>query len=129
MKKFKSYLLVEQNENIQNLILDEQTGIDKKILEIVFLNINTSDKNVIKEFLQNIVKDGLNENNIKGLLNDSDFYEIYITFKLEIDKELVKEDYFSKKPSDSNLYSLYDLTLDGCKKGLISIIKKLIDKL
>jgi hypothetical protein len=129
IKKFTSYLnealdLTELEENIGESFLD----LKKDLLELIDQTLEDSDiKNVKKEdlndFMTNYIADGKDANMIDELIEDNDIFNFYLKHQSDFDELLNDTGYMEKSPQENNVFSLYDVIIDGTKQGIWNLIE------
>lgn len=111
-KIFKYYnFLRESDEN--------EVSEKESLVSAIMRNIN-NDRNTMKT----IVEDGIDSANIDNLNTDSDWFEFYLEFTFDVDKELVAANFFDNPLSDNGITSLYDGIIIATKLAVENIIKK-----
>lgn len=123
MKKIKSYFTYI-NENIKSEIssnFKENKDLKDAIIDIVIKSLNTEDKNTISDFLSSYIKDQ-DSNQIVGLINDSDIYDFYISYRNDIDQLLSDIGFYDEVPSEIGSFSLYDYVVKGTKKAILDLV-------
>ena len=107
MLKFTSY--IKESE--------EYKDFNANLKDMIKKSLKTSDEKTINDFLVAYKKDP-ESNQIEGLINDSDIYDMYLKFTDDIDEILNDNDYYSESPKDMNIFSLYDYIIAGTKKAV-----------
>lgn len=79
------------------------------------------------ELLQTYIKSN-DDIKIVDLSTNSDKYDFYLKWRNDIDYFLVKLNYFNKKPSDMNIYSIYDYIIKSVDFVILNIVKYLLKK-
>lgn len=62
---------------------------------------------------------------IEGLINDSDVYDWYISYRNDIDEILNDIKFFEETPSDNNAIGLYDYVVRGTKRVIEELMKEI----
>lgn len=125
IKKYTSFIVENLSQSIQDKLTDDNKEIKTKILEYISKSINVEDPKLLSEFLDSFIRNP-KDSKIEGLINDSDIYEFYEDYSNEIDEILSKTDFYEKKPSEMDSFSLYKYVVKGTLKAigkLIEIIK------
>lgn len=110
-------------EELNPPIVDKFSGIKKYLVKLIVTDtdISNAEKQLI-QFLAKIEDEGSNDIAITGLTEDADYYELFLTYRVEIDEKLNTLDFFEKVPSDSSIFSLYDYVINGVKTAVISLL-------
>ena len=116
MKKFTIYL--KESEEVQS---EEDISLDNEIRNMIKRSLNTEDNNTVNDFIA-AYKRNSEENQIEGLINNSDVWDFYLKYSDDIDEILNNNDYYSKSPQELNIYSLYDYIILGTKEAVNYII-------
>lgn len=114
------------NEDKDDDITDEYSDknysdIKSEISDMIKSSLKSEDSNVYKEFIE-AYKKSPEDNQIEGLINDSDIYEFYLKWRNDIDDILSSINYYDEIPSENKVYSLYDYIISGTKKSIIEVI-------
>lgn len=112
MRKFTEAI---NNEQYSELIEDLKEKIEN--------TINSSGGN-FEDFVKSYTTSP-DDYQIEGLINDSDLYDWYMSFRNDIDEILTDIKFFTETPSESNVVSLYDYTISGVKRVIEELIKDL----
>ena len=130
IRKFSQYSL---NENLNLDTLRNRLSedyIDLKIDIITIINTTLeeiSDESVknndLKSFINDYLTKGKDSNTIISLNEDNDIFNFYLKNKSDVDQLLNVTEYLDKSPKDNNVFSLYDVVIDGTKQGIIEILK------
>ena len=88
----------------------------------------TSDiKNVTKEDLNDFFTDyitaGKDAEMIDDLVEDNDIFNFYLKHQSDFDELLNDTGYMEQTPQQNNVFSLYDVTIDGTKQGIWNLIE------
>jgi hypothetical protein len=128
IKKYISFILENLSQSIQEKLSDDNKEIKIKILELISKSINIEDTKLLSEFLDSFIRNP-EESKIEGLINDSDIYEFYEDYSNEIDEILSKTDFYEKKPSEIDSFSLYKYTVKGTLKAIGKLIEAIKSEL
>jgi hypothetical protein len=116
MKFIKKYKLFETEDKGP-----QYDGIKKVLMEMIEKSLNTSDKKTLQDFIESL-KRNPESSQIQGLINDSDVYEFYLKYRNEIDQILSEKEFYDKKPSELESFSLYDYLIVGTKEAIRHLI-------
>lgn len=136
--KFSSYV----NEKVNYKALNEELSVDdiKNGMDETYIDFKTDlinmiidtletnetiinvDKGEILSFISDITSKGKDSNMIDGLIEDNDIFNFYLKHQSDIDELLNNIGYLEKSPNDNNVFSLYEVILDGTKEAIINIL-------
>ena len=130
IKNFTTYL----TEDIDLTELEEEVGESFTELKMDLLDLinqtleETSDiKNVTKEDLNDFFTDyitaGKDAEMIDDLVEDNDIFNFYLKHQSDFDELLNDTGYMEQTPQQNNVFSLYDVTIDGTKQGIWNLIE------
>lgn len=105
----------DEDEEVDIALTD---AIDAMIEETV----NTGDIKTKEGFIQAYLKDDAEDTEIIGLINDSDVYEFYLKYRVEVDEVLNKIDFFDEAPSADNIFGVYDYIVYATKFAVKNIV-------
>jgi len=115
IKNWKQY-----NEALKDDLADKLTSnieFKQSIIDMLEKSINSSEMNVLQEFIDSYLKDP-DKTNIEGLINDSDVWDFYSKWTNEIDEILDKVKWFDEIPSENNSYGVYDFVIKSTKRAV-----------
>ena len=107
-KKFTRYILEK---------IEEKEDFGVKLKNMINDTLTTSDLKTLEDFISSYKVDP-EKYQINGLINDSDIWDMYSSYKTEIDEILNKDGFYAKSPEDLNVYSLYDYVIEGTKDAV-----------
>jgi hypothetical protein len=116
--------ILEQNDESENSNDSIFTDLKEDISEKIEKSLNSSDAKTKEDFISAYLSDQ-EKNQIEGLINDSDIYEFYLKFRNQIDEILSDTNFYDKKPSEVDSFSLYDYLIAGTKRAIKETISKL----
>ena len=130
IRNFTTYL----TEALDLTELDEEIGdsfpeLKKDLLELISDTLEQVDdiKSVKKEDLNQFFTDymtaGKNSDMIDELIEDNDIFNFYLKHQSDFDELLNDTGYMEQTPQENNVFSLYDVTIDGTKYGIWSLIE------
>lgn len=117
IKKFKEFYLKEQVD------ISKYDGITSEVKTLIENTINNSGgefETFIKSFIQNP-----DDVKIEGLINDSDIYEFYLKWRNDIDEILNEIKFFDKKPTEINVFGLYEYIINGTEEAVKEIVSSI----
>lgn len=123
LKKYNDFLLEGLgDDNIDQF--EDYSDIKSDILNLIEDSVGSSDMSVISEFINSYIQDP-DDNNIEGLINDSDIYEFYLKYINEIDEVLSENDLLERSPESLGTLGLYDYLVKSTKDS-ISLLLEMI---
>lgn len=87
-------------------------------------SVNTSDIKTKEDFIESYLKDDT-DTEIVGLINDSDVYEFYLKYRVEIDELLLNMNYYDESPASANVFGLYDYIVHSTKVAVKDVVQGL----
>ena len=122
----KERLDTTSEDTTETTISDKFDGVKKYLLQIIIKDNDVkSEKEDIIKFLSQLEDEGVDDLNLTGLTEDTDFYEMYLEYRVEIDEKLNDLKYFDEVPSEKSIFGLYDYTIYGVKQSVISFLRDL----
>jgi hypothetical protein len=130
IKKLTEFTLNEKldltkiNNNFSDEYIDLKTDLIDIINNILEENSDVSVKNDdLLRFINDYIDDGRNSTKINSLIDDNDIFNFYLKHQSDIDELLNNTEYLDQTPKNNNVYSLYDVVIDGTKQSIIEILK------
>ena len=136
IRKYDSFITETINLDEYYEKLDEKfVDLKKDILQ--YINDTLEENNEIKhvndshleEFIKEYVTSGKDSDMIDNLIEDNDIFNFYLKHQSDIDELLNDSGYMTDSPNQNNVYSLYDVVIDGTKESIFSVIKEFEDSL
>lgn len=127
LKKYNDFLLEGLgDDNIDQF--EDYSDIKSDILNLIEDSVGSSDMAVISEFINSYIQDP-DDNNIEGLINDSDIYEFYLKYINEIDEVLSENDLLERSPESLGTLGLYDYLVKSTKDSISLLLQMIKDDL
>lgn len=129
IKKFTSYLTEALDmQEIEENIGDSFTELKQDLLDLINGTLEESDiKDVKKEDLNDFMTDyiatGKDAGMIDELIEDNDIFNFYLKHQSDFDELLNDTGYMEQSPQENNVFSLYDVVIDGTKQGIWNLIE------
>jgi hypothetical protein len=76
----------------------------------------------VEDFIKDYISNGKESNLFDDLINDNDLFNFYLKYQSDIDKLLNEKKYMDKSPKEHNIFSLYDVIIDGTKQAILELI-------
>jgi len=136
IKKYNNFL-IKENIDLDKLKLRlGEDYVDLKFDLLTMINTtleNISEDNVkindMKFFIKDYISGGKDSTSIEGLIEDNDIFNFYLKNQSDIDQLLNETEYLSISPIDNNVFSLYDVVIDGTKQAIMEILKVIKNRL
>ena len=127
IKKYTNYINEDLKSDLSSSF-KENKDLKEAIIDIVIKSLNTEDKKTISDFLSSYVKDQ-DSNQIVGLINDSDIYDFYISYRNDIDQLLSDISFYDEVPSEIGSFSLYDYVVKGTKYAILDLVTSIVSEI
>ena len=129
IRNYTTYLKGSLNlEEIYDMVGDSFTDLKKDLLDLINNTIEeSSDKSIkredLKDFMSKYIQEGKDVNMIDDLIEDNDIFNFYLKHQSDFDELLNDTGYMEKTPQENNIFSLYDITIDGTKQGIWNLVE------
>jgi len=132
IKKYNDFYIIEKLDlnKLSGKLTDEYKDLKTDLIDIVNdILEETSDESVKNEdlisFIDEYISKGKESNLLDGLIEDNDIFNFYLKHQSDIDELLNDSKYMDKSPKENNVFSLYDVIMDGTKEAIIEIFKRI----
>jgi hypothetical protein len=124
--KFSEYRQTNEtfSTELEGKLSNDQQGVKLYVLDLLDKTIEKQDLLELQNFIKSFLAGDANTY-IIGLSNDSELFEFYAKYQVELDELLVGENYFDKSPKSMNIYSVYDYVTKAAKKALELLLDKI----
>ena len=127
MKKFNEQYPKFLYESLEDKVVDklsqEYLSLKRGILDLIENSLGETNE-MVK--VQNFIHDYI-ENPQGGTLvtfvEDNDIFDFYLKFQSDVDQVCNNNGYFAKTPQENNLFSLYDVMIEGTQFTVIQVMK------
>lgn len=119
IKKWREFLFENQNNSDLN-ISDE---IKNELKEMIQKTVD-SKGGEYESFIDKLLKDS-EDVKIEGLINDSDIFDFYLTWRNDLDPILNSSNFFEKSPKELGKMGLYEYVVKGTNSAILYIVKSL----
>jgi hypothetical protein len=129
IRNFTTYLTEALDiQEIEENIGESFPELKKDLLDLINSTLEASDiKDVKKEdlndFMTNYITAGKEADMIDELIEDNDIFNFYLKHQSDFDELLNDTGYMEKSPQENNVFSLYDVTIDGTKQGILNLME------
>lgn len=114
-------------KKIKSDLSDTYSDLKNELIDLINNTLEESDKEVKKTDLNNFfneyITSGKNNDMIDSLIEDNDIFNFYLKYQSDFDSILNETGYMEKTPKQNNVYSLYDVIIDGTKQGIWDLIE------
>lgn len=77
----------------------------------------------VEDFISDYLSSGKEANMINGIIEDNDIFNFYLKYQSDVDEILNDKGYMGESPKKHEVFSLYDVIIDGTKHSIIEILK------
>ena len=132
VKKYNEFYIAE-NLDLDKLnakLTEDYKDLKSDLIDIINDTMEeTSDESIKNEdllsFIDEYISKGKDANLLDGLIEDNDIFNFYLKHQSDIDELLNSSNYMDKTPKENNVFSLYDVIMDGTKESIIEVFKLL----
>jgi hypothetical protein len=124
MKKFTEYKHINETleEQLKDKISEDYKSLKRGILDLLDKTLKTDKLVDVQNFIDRYIKDPEN-NVIEDFVDDAEIFDFYLKYQNNIDEVCVNNKYFEDAPIKHNMYSLYDIIIDGTRFGVLQCMK------
>jgi len=121
------------NEKLQDKY-SESIGNDYKILKTGILELiddTIESDNLVdaQNFMDNYIKDKEPGDKLTNFIEDNEIFNFYLKYQSDIDELCNDKNYFDESLSEKNIFSLYNVIIDGCKFAVKECISLLYNEI
>lgn len=120
--KFHQFINEALKDELSGKLSDKFKDIKEVLIEMIEKSLNTSDTKTFEDFIQAYVKNP-EDTKVEGLINDAEIYEFYLKYRNEIDEILSEINFYDQKPSDLNVFGVYDYIIKSTNSAVSELIK------
>ena len=120
-KNFLEFL----NEELQDDVTGKYQSLKKGVLDLVNETVKSTELVDSQNFISNYLENP-DSNVLEGFVEESEIFDFYLKYKGDVDEMLTDSEYFDKPPRENDIFSLYDVIIDGTKKSVkktLNVIK------
>ena len=136
VKKYNEFYIAE-NLDLDKLnakLTEDYKDLKADLIDIINDTMEeTSDESIKNEdllsFIDEYISKGKDANLLDGLIEDNDIFNFYLKHQSDIDELLNETGYLDKTPKDNNVFSLYDVIIDGTKEAIIKTLEKIKEEI
>jgi len=129
IRNFSTYL----NEALDMTEMEEQVGdsfpeLKMDLLVLINDTLETAASEEVKKedlntFFTDYITTGKDADMIDELIEDNDIFNFYLKHQSDFDELLNDTGYMNQTPQQNNVFSLYDVTIDGTKQGIWNLME------
>ena len=120
--QFTNTLNEDLKSDLSSKISDKYKDLKENIIELIEKSLKTSDNNTFEDFIKAFVKNP-DDTKIEGLINDAEIYEFYLKYRNEIDEILSDVNFYEQKPSEMNVFGVYDYIIKSTNKAIQQLVE------
>ena len=130
IEKFKNFLVERLDySDIEDRLDAEYNELKVEIVKMIEDSLKGATETVnmidIENFISDYISSGKDANMIDGLIEDNDIFNFYLKHQSSIDELLNDSGYMGESPTTNNVFSLYDVVIDGTKEAILLILNKI----
>lgn len=114
-------------DDIRERLDDNYSELKNGLIEMIEESLKGSTEVVnmidIENFIGDYISSGKDASMIDGIIEDNDIFNFYLKYQSDIDELLNDTKYMDKSPKENNVYSLYDVVIDGTKQSILEALK------
>ena len=129
IKKYSSFLFEKLDfDDIKERLDDSYIDLKSELIEMIEETLKST-KNAeitmtdLEDFINDYISAGKDANMINKLVEDNDIFNFYLKFQSDIDEFLNETKYMDESPSKHNVFSLYDVIIDGTKQSILDSLE------
>ena len=129
VQRFSNYIVEKMDfkdieEKMGDSYKELKNGLIQKIKETLEstkeANLTITD---VEDFIADYLSYGKEANMINGIIEDNDIFNFYLKYQSDVDEILNDKGYMGESPKKHEVFSLYDVIIDGTKHSIIEILK------
>ena len=121
--KYSEFTKEDLKSDLSPKLDDKYKGVKEDLIELIEKSLKTSDQKTFDDFIEAYIKNP-EDTKIEGLINDADIYEFYLKYRNDIDEILSEVKFYDEKPSEMNVFGIYDYIIKGTNKAVQEIVAK-----
>jgi len=129
IEKYTSFINEKLDyEDIKQRVGDKYAELKNGLILMIEESLkSTNEDNVnmidIENFISDYISSGKDANMIDEFIEDNDIFNFYLKYQADVDELLNDSKYMDKSPKSNNVYSLYDVIIDGTKQAVLEALK------
>ena len=129
LQRFSSYIVEKMDfKDIEQKMGDSYKELKNGLIEKIKETLeSTKEANLtitdVEDFIADYLSTGKEANMINGVIEDNDIFNFYLKYQSDIDELLNDKGYMDESPKSHEVFSLYDVIIDGTKQSIIESLK------
>jgi hypothetical protein len=129
IEKYTSFINEKLDyEDIKQRVGDKYAELKNGLILMIEESLkSTNEDNVnmidIENFISDYISSGKDASMIDEFIEDNDIFNFYLKYQADVDELLNDSKYMDKSPKSNNVYSLYDVIIDGTKQAVLEALK------
>lgn len=129
VQRFSNYIAEKMDFNSLESKMDPSyIELKKGLIEMIKTTLQaTKEANLtmidVEDFISDYVSSGKDSNTIDKLIEDNDIFNFYLKFQSDVDELLNDKKYMTESPHSHNVFSLYDVVIDGTKQAILESLQ------
>jgi len=120
--KYKDFLHENLEDKFSDKISEQYSSLKKGILSLVEDSVKTDELIDIQNYIDKSSVD-IDSSNLIGFVDDSDIFDFYFKYQVDIDELCNNNSWFNKTASEENIFSLYNYVIFGSKFAVMQCLK------
>ena len=121
--KYHDFLHESLEDKFKGKLDKKYETLKNGILILVEDSVDNSEDLVNVQNYINESSESLDDSPLIGFVDDADIYDFYIKYQTDIDDICNNNAWFSKTPTEENIFSLYQYIINGSKYGVKQCLK------
>lgn len=129
IQKYSNYITEKLDfkdikQKIGNTYPELKTGI-VEMIESTLKSTKEAEITMIdlEDFINDYISTGKDANMINKLIEDTDIFNFYLKYQTDVDEILNDKKYMDESPRSHDVFSLYDVIIDGTKQSILESLK------
>ncbi|MDY0270126.1 hypothetical protein [Trichloromonas sp.] len=135
IKKYSSFLFEKLDfDDIKERLDDSYIDLKSELIEMIEDTLKSTKNSEItmidlEDFISDYISSGKDANMINNLIEDNEIFNFYLKFQSDIDELLNETKYMEETPKEHNVFSLYDVIIDGTKQSILESLETIQNEL
>jgi len=135
IKKYSSFLFEKLDfDDIKERLDDSYIDLKSELIEMIDDTLKSTKNSEItmidlEDFISDYISSGKDANMINNLIEDNEIFNFYLKFQSDIDELLNEIKYMEETPKEHNVFSLYDVIIDGTKQSILESLETIQNEL
>jgi hypothetical protein len=124
MKRFSDYHSINETleQQLKDKLSEDYKSLKRGILDLLDKTLKTDKLVDVQNFIDGYIKNP-EKTTIEGFVDDADIFDFYLKYQNNIDEACTNNKYFENAPMKNNMYSLYDIVIDGSRFAVLQCMK------